>query len=73
MCSSSIGTILADPGDDKIDVIGVEGMVVAEMRADLVDQLPFVMVDRAASVAHHVEMIVGMRDLPSCRAIDPEM
>jgi len=73
MCSSSIRTILADPGDDEIDVIGVEGMVVTEMGADLVDQPAFVMVDRAASVAHQVEVIVGMGDLPSCRAIDPEM
>jgi hypothetical protein len=48
-------------------------MVLSEMGSDLLHQLADVMVDAATSAAHHVEMVVGMGDLPASGAIDSEM
>lgn len=65
--------MFANTGNDQVDILRGELMLIAEMRANLVDQLSDVMVDTAALSAHQVELIVGMGDLPPCRIVDAQM
>lgn len=66
-------TVLANAGDDEVDVVGVEGVMLTQMGTDLVDELPDMVVHGAAFAAHHVKVVVGMGDLPTSRVVDAEM
>lgn len=48
-------------------------MMVSQMGANLVDQLADVVVDSAAFSTHHVEVVVGMCDLPPGGTVDAEL
>lgn len=48
-------------------------MVRGEVQTNLIDQVTDVMIHRPTAPTNHVEVIVGMSDLPSRRAVDPEL
>lgn len=72
-CSEGSDAVGAETGDHEVDVLGAEVVVVTEMGSDLVDQFALVMVHLTTLPANHVEMVVGVGDLPSGRIVDPEV
>lgn len=71
--ATSRRALCAHPGDHEVDIVGPEFVVVTEMGPNLVDELPCVVVDPPTAPTHHVEMVVGVGDLPTSSVIDPEM
>lgn len=59
----------ARTGNHEVDLLGFEAVPGAEMAADPVDQVSFVMVDFAADFAYEVEMVVRMPQFPPCTFI----